>query len=134
MLLFWKVNFNTFSASLISQYIFQELLMKFIGWLQSTCLLYKEYFYYSEMNLYATICYEVECCKAWKRNDNMEHPQAIHRVQRLCGINSTSWHYGCLLLLPASEIAKGSSNIEKNYPLTFGVYLSPVSVILENYR
>ena len=32
MLLVWKVNFNTFSASFISQYIFWELLVKFIWW------------------------------------------------------------------------------------------------------
>lgn len=35
-----------------------------------------EIFYYLEMNL-CTICSEIECCMAWKRNDNMKHPEAL---------------------------------------------------------
>lgn len=134
MLLFWKVNFNTFSASFISQYIFQELLMKFLGWYWWNCHLYEEYIYYSEMNLHATICSEIECCAAWERKV-WNIPRLFHRVEDCMAL--TSLHAGipnalCWYWLPRS--VKRVYQLEKNCPLTSGIYFSPVPVTIENYK
>lgn len=128
MLLFWKVNFNTFSASFISWYtipgalnaICRMVLMESLPgdwiYLLPFALKLNAVWLKKEMTRWNIQGYSVE-------------------FEDLCGIiPSTCWYSIALCRSQLLRWEEGLTNLRKKCPLTLRIGFSPLPVTLENYK